>query len=709
MKMIRWNLIGLLIMAPLILGGNAQEFTPPPNAIPGIQQHLNLNGVHQPKAKKKNIRAIFHGCPKLVAKELHIVRAVPQPGHPDHYSFILDGTIENRGLTGQTTAGFNVSRKLNGRVVHRVALHLFKQHVRHNQRFDLNRDFHSSGALHLPIQSQAISRADANHSTFELSVTNLQNDQGQCLVYNPSVATVTQAMVSRALPRDVKKLVAKSIKPRSFGFNRPVSGPGGKSLLSPQARGGTRHLLDAGIRLDSVMPSTVTAGASITVHGQFHGVSLHNPQFQYRLLLYRRGHDRDNALIHITHISDTALMATVPNHNPGNFLLRVDTLQLGNDLASPTHSNSIPITIRRSLGSIGFAPKPIFGPGSGRPVTGPGGTSLTDRAQVKLTLKKVLNESNSQPITLQTLVVPWHTRLRVTLNLHNHGTKLAHVRVAWGPSNHSRSPVIDVPPGGDKNYVALLSADAAFGKIIHTAGPVIFQSYFSLLNADDSVFHDAYDNDNKTILGFNLSPPLKISVIPGSVKLTVTQVPLDSQTRSGMRGHLTGELLETIGFDMKIENVGIVASPPTTLYITIKSTAPASPSFLDRPHYSYTDTGKTVGVSHPVFGLYLPIPSIPPHGSINRHEFVRPVSYHLWDIRYTASRFRHNHFPLASGAFACGKAYFGVQGSKVEIHIKDEAWSGLRVPEGGSDWGEGAAAGQFGELSYPYDYGCVAN
>jgi len=408
---------GLLMMAPLVLGGGlaqAQAIALPAHAIPGIQQDLNLHGVHQKKAKRKGFRPIIRGCPKLVARELHIVRAVPQPGHPDHYSFILDGTIENRGLTGQASAGFNVSRKLNGRVVHRVALSLFEKQVRHNQRFDLNRDFPPSRTLHLPIQSQAISRADASHSTFELSVTNLSNHQGKCSVYNPTVATVSSGKVRQALPAQLhggvsqqvgtlKKNGASAARKPLFGRSKPVTRRGGKSLLSPHAKGGTRHLLNAGIRLDSVTPTITTAGASVTVHGQFPGVSMSDSRFEYNLFLYPRGGSfRDDALMHITRISMTALTATVPNHNPGNFLLRIDTRVRGNDFATPTRSNSIPITIRRSLS--GFAPKPMFGHGSGRPVTGPGGTSLTDRTQMKLgssgfVPKPMFGPGSGRPVT----------------------------------------------------------------------------------------------------------------------------------------------------------------------------------------------------------------------------------------------------------------------------------------------------------------------
>jgi len=702
---------GLLMMAPLVLGGGlaqAQAIALPAHAIPGIQQHLNLHGVHQKKAKRKGNQLVIHGCPKLVAKELHIVRAVPQPGHPDHYSFILNGTIENRGLTGQASAGFNVSRKLNGRVVHRVALSLFEKQVRHQQRFDLNRDFHPSGTLHVPIQSQAISRVDASHSTFELSVTNLSNHQGKCSVYNPTVATVSSGKVRQALPAQLhggvsqqvgtlKKNGASAARKPLFGRSKPVTRRGGKSLLSPQAKGGTRHLLGgghtippriAGIRLDSVTPTITTAGASVTVHGQFPGVSMSDSRFEYNLFLYPRGGSfRDDALMHITHVSMTALTATVPNHNPGNFLLRIDTRVRGNDFATPTRSNSIPITIRRSLGASGFAPKPMFGPGSGRPVTGPHGTSLTDRAQMKLTL---LHMTQNNEIIRNGTKINLISPVEAQFFIDNKGTAVGFVTVqrmlgsspvpsaihfdgysSLGAAGVAPSPasdgskIIEIQPGGFalvtlKNIIV---QDHERDMGFNLEGGLHWHPMFALRTKTNAPYSDSNMTDNvvsggdipvRTLAGLTVLP------IPHS-KVLLTESPYGGGQWDDGTVHPV-----SLDFTVKIKNNGRTSAPHPLLVI-VKGTGENDPgggidyrpSTMHRIGSGSCDKG--VGSHYCTIRQVATIPSLRPGQ-------IYSAAIHIDHIPHTIvlvkNHMQDSGVKEAIGPFMCGRG--GIGGS-VEI------------------------------------------
>jgi len=240
--------------------GPAQAGGLNPGVMPNLNMHLNIP-LRPAAASGKKSHAIrlrlprLPGqrkppvCPKLVAGELHIVRTVSQPG--DKYKFILDGTIFSRGGAGMATAGFNVTQGIQGRAGgKKIALKLFNQQVRPNGRLTIKRDFHTT------VQSDALTRQQAGHTVFKLAVTNLRNGKGLCGEYNPTTATVTSAQVRRALPA-LSQRVGTIKKPRNFassalsgskrfGLNKPVTGPGGKPLLPPQASGGTRHVLSGG-------------------------------------------------------------------------------------------------------------------------------------------------------------------------------------------------------------------------------------------------------------------------------------------------------------------------------------------------------------------------------------------------------------------------------------------------------------------------------
>jgi hypothetical protein len=169
-----------------------------------IDLKQNSNAVplqHDTMLKKK--RPLLNPsqlCPKLVAKELHVVRVSSQPGlaGTPAYRFVLAGTVSNRGAAGLAAAGLNVTQSIQGKPEKRIALKLFKQQAQHNQNFDLN------GDLHLSIQSDVLSRSQATRVTFKLNVTNLRNDKGNCGEYRPTVATITSGQSSRALPAQTK-------------------------------------------------------------------------------------------------------------------------------------------------------------------------------------------------------------------------------------------------------------------------------------------------------------------------------------------------------------------------------------------------------------------------------------------------------------------------------------------------------------------------
>lgn len=153
-------------------------------------------------------RKALTGCPRLVARELHIVRVVPQrmPGGGQTFRYILNGTIENRGLAGIATAGLNVTQRAE-RGVKRIALKLFKQSVQPNQRLDLSAD------LHLQVQSDPIRPTANAFPSFTLNVTNLRNDYGQCADAQGTEVGITSEAVRQALPVQHRKSSSLQVGP----------------------------------------------------------------------------------------------------------------------------------------------------------------------------------------------------------------------------------------------------------------------------------------------------------------------------------------------------------------------------------------------------------------------------------------------------------------------------------------------------------------
>ncbi|PIY05282.1 MAG: hypothetical protein COZ20_03640 [Gallionellales bacterium CG_4_10_14_3_um_filter_54_96] len=244
-----------MTMASLVFGGSlAQAITLPADSVPGVQKNINPKVANPNIAPKKINRIkgsqpITMGCPKLAAQELHIVRAVPQPGHPGEYRFILDGTIVNHGFAGVASFGMNAYQTPPGGTARRIALNLLKQNVRRNQRLSISRD------LHMTVQSDPISRETSSVPSFTLSVLNMNNDKGQCSERSPTVATVSTAKVRQAFPvqphGDVSQQVGTLKKngagaglstPKPlFGQGKPVTGRDGKSLIPPKI--GPMHVL----------------------------------------------------------------------------------------------------------------------------------------------------------------------------------------------------------------------------------------------------------------------------------------------------------------------------------------------------------------------------------------------------------------------------------------------------------------------------------
>jgi len=196
-----------------------------------------------------------HSCPKLVAGELHVVKVSTQPvaAATGSYRFILDGTLSNSGAAGLAAAELNVTQSIQGKPQKRIASKKLKQQVQRHQNINVN------GDLHVSIQSDALSRSQAGRVVFKLHVTNLRNDEGNCGEYKPTVATITSAQASRALPSPAKgsdpsdKLSGSPGRPLGkAGFASPVSlaspPPGvrkplpgaGQQVLSNQQQGKTR-------------------------------------------------------------------------------------------------------------------------------------------------------------------------------------------------------------------------------------------------------------------------------------------------------------------------------------------------------------------------------------------------------------------------------------------------------------------------------------
>ena len=147
------------------------------------------------------------GCPKLVARELHIVRVVPQKTATGEkaYRYLLNGTIQNRGLAGVAVAGVNVTQKTQHGAEKRVALELFKQRVQPNQRLDLLSD------LHVQAQSEPILATANPLPSFSLHVLNMRNDYGQCGEQAGTTISISSAAVRRALPTQLNGDVSQPV------------------------------------------------------------------------------------------------------------------------------------------------------------------------------------------------------------------------------------------------------------------------------------------------------------------------------------------------------------------------------------------------------------------------------------------------------------------------------------------------------------------
>jgi len=186
------GILVLLCLSLLLTGaGIADAINLQADTVKGLS-HQAAPTVVPPPVKNHAVR----GCPKLVARELHIVRVVPQNTATGEqaYRYLLNGTIQNRGLAGVAVAGVNVTQKTQHGAEKRVALELFKQRVQPNQRLDLLSD------LHVQAQSEPILATANPLPSFSLHVLNMRNDYGQCGEQAGTTISISSAVVRRALP-----------------------------------------------------------------------------------------------------------------------------------------------------------------------------------------------------------------------------------------------------------------------------------------------------------------------------------------------------------------------------------------------------------------------------------------------------------------------------------------------------------------------------
>jgi len=197
------GILVLLCLSLLLTGaGIADAINLQADTVKGLSHQAKPTTVSPPVKAQEVL-----GCPKLVAQELHIVRIVPQKTSTGEqaYRYILNGTVQNRGLAGVAAAGLNVSQKTQQGAVKRIALKLFKQRVQPNQRFDISGDFH------VQVQSEPILPTTNPLPSFTLNVTNLRNDSGQCADSHGTEVHITPEAVRQALPAQLRGGVSQHI------------------------------------------------------------------------------------------------------------------------------------------------------------------------------------------------------------------------------------------------------------------------------------------------------------------------------------------------------------------------------------------------------------------------------------------------------------------------------------------------------------------
>ncbi|WP_020674990.1 hypothetical protein [Geopsychrobacter electrodiphilus] len=207
---------GMLVLLSLSLlltdAGRVVAINLPAATVKGLSHQARPTGVSS-LVKGPAVQ----GCPKLVARELHIVRVVPQRASTGEQAFryLLNGSIQNRGLAGVAVVGVNVTQKTQRGAVKRVALKLFRQRVQPNQRLDL------LGDLHVQVQSEPILASANPLPSFSLNVLNMQNDHSQCGERAGTTVSISANIVRRALLTQLKGDVSLSVDSVQ-GFSRKI-------------------------------------------------------------------------------------------------------------------------------------------------------------------------------------------------------------------------------------------------------------------------------------------------------------------------------------------------------------------------------------------------------------------------------------------------------------------------------------------------------
>ena len=210
-----------LIFSGLVIAFSFFLFTVPNLAaapLPGLPTAVKPSLL----AKKPTGSKVLVGCPKLVAGELHIVRVETRNlSSGPAYRFILEGTLENNGLKGQASFGFNVSQQEPGQAPRRIAFKLLNRSVRAGQRIQIVHD------LHIPIRSEPVPGVTGGLPSFSLAVLNLFNDHSSCYDPKETKIVLSAAAVRNALPVQLRGGVSQSVsalrpQPKASNIETPV-------------------------------------------------------------------------------------------------------------------------------------------------------------------------------------------------------------------------------------------------------------------------------------------------------------------------------------------------------------------------------------------------------------------------------------------------------------------------------------------------------
>lgn len=650
-------------------------------------------------------------CPRLVAKGLRIVRVVSQPGRSGEqaYRFILDGNIANRGATGLANAGLNVTQSVQGKPAKRIALKLFKQQVRKKQVLDVSRD------LHLTIQSDALTRAQASHTVFKMNVTNLRNDQGNCGEYNPTVSTLSAADVSRALPAQIRGVSQQA------GVITPVRKPPARAGFGVPAVP-VKRSLKTQKSVHGLKPPPIKAGIPVPgkVHPVIPGKSVSaqiKPVVKPPFSSMQTGKQNPPS----KPVQGFAPVPQVTKKNPvkgrsgftpkvaaGSFgLNKPVTATGGKSFLPPTatsgtrhvlHDDRAP---QPRLG--GFAP--VLGVNTDiarAPLTGPAGTSLLPDAVHGYAIKVSYKITDRSMTRVLSEVMP-NQEVVLRLSFRNNGDEKS-PRLIVDHFDHYNGHVaysIGVPelaPGEVYQSGFIVTVNSQISNDGASWWPYGFRiteqngGNVTLVNSRD--FLDAAD----------LVMPI------GGPRLTVVQISDIQLLRHFMTNDRTngqlGSFREDISARVKIKNFGNASSEATTLTATLRSTRSVSPERSD-PQVTFVRKYGRGSVSQPLIYTNR-IPSLSPGEEFIMSVHFGDVSYNLMDVKVSSREaglfgITHHtetyHRPEAAGAFACSvrgweshdpmRHHYGWVGSEFSIHA---------VPESN---GRGkSVSGAFGTLNY---------